>query len=130
MEYNWLLPITLLPGVALLVLSTVSISVALTRSISDLIERGGDKKVAEARIGQLGIINKALILLYLSIAFITLAGITGAQWRHFDLSPWSMPMILIGIAILFLAMIFLIIYSLRSVKIRKVQLENELKKRG
>ncbi len=129
MENNWLLPITLLPGIALLVLSTVTISVALTRSISELIERGGDEEVAKARIRQLGIINKALILLYLSIALITLSGIAGAQWSRLDLCAWSMPMILLGIALLFLATIFLILYSVRSVRIRKVQLENELKKR-
>jgi len=129
MENNWLLPITLLPGIALLVLSTVTISVSLTRDISDLIERGGNEKVSAARIAQLGLVNKALIFLYLSIALITLSGIAGAHWERFDLGRFSIPLVISGIALLFLAMILLIVYAFRSVYIRKAQLKNELKKK-
>ena len=129
MENNWLLPITLLPGIALLVLSTVTISVSLTRDISDLIERGGHEKVSAARIAQLGLINKALILLYLSIALITLSVIAGAYRERFELGRFTMPLVVSGIALLFLAMILLIVYAFRSVYIRKAQLKNELKKK-
>ncbi len=120
---------TLLPGIALLVLSTVTISVSLTRDISELIERGGNEKLATARISQLSLINKALILLYLCIALITLSGMAGATPLLLDFSHFGIPLLITGISSLFLAMILLILYAIRSVHIRKHQLNDELKKR-
>lgn len=94
MENNRIFPITLIPGIALLILSTVTISVALTRGISELIESNGSKAIVLSKIRQLGEINRALILLYGSVALLSISGISTAGFgspRGMALSRFFTP---------------------------------------
>jgi len=126
MENNWIFPITLIPGIALLILSTVTISVALTRDISELIERNGSKAIVLSKIRQLGVINRALILLYGSVALLTLSGISAAGFGLPRGMALSRFFTLAGILMLFAAMLFLVLYAIRSLRIRRAQLHEKL----
>ncbi len=126
MENNRIFPITLIPGIALLILSTVTISVALTRGISELIERNGSKAIVLSKIRQLGVINRALILLYGSVALLSISGISTAGFglsRGMALSRFFTPA---GILMLFAAMLFLVLYAIRSLRIRRPRLHEKL----
>jgi len=126
MENNWILPITLIPGIALLILSTVTISVALTRGISELIERNGSKAIVLSKIRQLGVINRALILLYVSVALLTISGISAAGFGIPEGMALSRLFTLAGIFMLFAAMLLLVLYAIRSLRIRRAQLHERL----
>ncbi len=123
-----ILPIILTPGIALLILSTVTISVALTRGISELIERNGSKAIVLSKMRQLGVLNRALILLYGSVALLTISGISTAGFglpRGVELNRFFT---LAGILMLFAAMLLLVLYAIRSLRIRRARLHEKLQK--
>ncbi len=76
----WLTPLLLVPGVALLVMSTSSRFAHVHSEIHDLANHKHEKdieKLAENLNKRSVIFNNALISLYLSITFLALAGLIG-----------------------------------------------------
>lgn len=65
MEFeNWVFPLTILPGIGLMIASTTSWSVALTNEINQLFERiECDREILGRKIRQLKLINNALVSL-------------------------------------------------------------------
>lgn len=125
---HWYVPITIVPGIGLLILSTSNLMVALSSEINELI---AEKKVQELiirrKLKQLKRLNSAMVFLYLSVASFVisglLAGISEASQTNFNASIYSA---IIGIICALVALILLIIYSSKAVRIRQDQFQNKL----
>lgn len=128
---NWIFPLTILPGIGLIIMSTTNWSVALTNEINRLLENMAcDQSILKRKVKQLGLINNALVALYCSAAMCTLGGFIGSLWTYSDIISSALLVTLVvavGIAALLAATTMLIIYAYRAVNIKRTQFEERLK---
>lgn len=123
---EWYFPITIIPGIALLILSTTSLIVGLNAELTQLAE---EKKrfeiIIDQKINQLKRISFALFWLYMGI-FLFLISSMGAALVENEIQ-WPKFILLVGVLSVTGAIILLLIFSIKSVRIRIAYLQ--LKKR-
>jgi hypothetical protein len=120
---EWYVPITILPGICLLILSTSNIMIDLSREIKSLItENENESLLIERKLQQLKLINSAMALLYLSVvSFVLSALFSGLKENAGWNSQVDIYVLFLGILIAVLALLSLMIYSFRAVKLRQDQ---------
>lgn len=120
---EWYIPITILPGICLLILSTSNIMIDLSREIKGLIsEKEQASLLIERKLKQLKLVNRAMALLYLSVGSFVISALLSGIKAHTD---WEFKadvyVLLIGILFSILALASLLLYSFRAVKLRQDQ---------
>lgn len=126
---KWFIPITLLPGVGLFLLSTSNLLIALTKNISELMKEGASERLIRVKLSQLSLISRAMIFFYISVGFLILGGLLGGLLTDSDQTHHIMLVLtLVGIVFLLIAAVLMIIYAYRAVGIRKWQLEEMLER--
>jgi hypothetical protein len=121
---EWYIPITILPGIGMLVLSTTSQMMTLSGEVNSLlIDRCSnfDHMIARKKIKQLGLLTRASTALYIASGLYVLSGIFGVLEV---LRVIANPILYLGTLFFFSALVFLIIYALRTVRIRELQFDN------
>ncbi len=122
---NWYLPITIVPGLGLLILSTSNLMVTLSNEINTMITSPVARAIIKRKLAQLKLINTALIFFYSSIAFLLISalinGISQTQGISLYISILAVSFALIGL-------IILVLYSFRAVGIRQEQFRNQIDK--
>ena len=121
---EWYLPITIIPGVGLLINSTTTQIMALSAEINNLVSKSCNDfqhNIADRKIKQLTLLTRANFFLYLSVAFYVFSGILGVVVE--STSNFSLPnlALYIGTLAIFAAIIQLNVYAFRAVKIRREQ---------
>ena len=119
---QWIIPITVLPGIALILLSTSNLLVSLNREISLLNQQ--KKKYGEIinlKIIQLKRLNWSLVLLYIGILFFLVSGVLGAILE--PETQYPVAGMIAGVMIFIPAIIILIIYGFKSIYIRQRHLK-------
>lgn len=127
---SWIFPLTILPGIGLIIASTTTIANGLIAEINHLLaENHCRRRLLERKIDQLSLLNWALVALYLSAASCTLGGFLGAIWLEGDSSSHAYVSWIagFGVGVLLLASILLIIYGIRAVRIKRHQFRDRLK---
>ena len=120
---NWYIPITIVQGIGLILMSTSQLLVALTNEIK---ERIHDPKTSKAlmnrKLLQLKKLSAAMVYLYISVACFIVSGLIMAinqtYGTHVNISIY---IAIAGIACALLGLVQLIIYSYRAVRIRQDQ---------
>ena len=75
---EWFFPMTLLPGVGLLIMSTSNLSMGLSAEITALLkESDSNPIIIKRKIKQLSRLNLSLTAFYVSSATLVIAGILG-----------------------------------------------------
>lgn len=118
---DWYIPITIVPGIGMFVLSTTSQMMSLSGEIGQLIKECKNDfqhHIADLKIKQLTRLTRAATLLYIAAALFVLSGIWGAVHQN---SEWSEWILFAGVALTFVALGFLIIYSYHTIIIRRKQ---------
>lgn len=119
-------PLTILPGIGLLIMSTTNWSVALVAEINALMKDDRcSKMIMRLKIAQLSLLNRALVMLYISASMCALGGFIGA-FIHHEFTYWITIMVGVGMAFLFTGTTMLIFYSLRAVSIKRKQFIDRL----
>lgn len=123
---QWYIPITIIPAVALLVLSTSNFIIALVGEIRELQSKSSsetNKTIIIKKISQLRILSNAIVSLYISIGLITVSAIILAWHGEQHETSQTIPMLLLGtgLIIMFIAITLLILYAVHAVKIRQEQ---------
>jgi len=124
---KWYLPITILPGLGMLILSTTSQMMALSSEISGLLQNkcsAFQHLISDKKLRQLGLLTRASVLLYLATGAYVLSGILGALFGDNSFLDLPSLTLYLGTVFIFMAIVFLIIYAFRAVAIRKLQFEN------
>lgn len=121
---EWYLPITIIPGIGVLIVSTTNQMIAVSEEIRDITASDCNsfkKNIASLKITQLGKLTLATFFLYISCAFYVLSGIFAAF-----LSMHFLPdfFLILGTVCLFIAIGFLIAYGFNLIQIRKKQFQN------
>ncbi len=120
----WYLPITIIPGIGMLIMSTAMQVTNLSQEIQQLVTQqcsDFQHQIASRKIKQLGLLTRAKALLYVATGCFVLSGILGVVFE--SNSYLSVPGIVlyVGALLIFLSITFLIIFSFRAIKIRKDQ---------
>ncbi len=124
---EWYLPITIIPGVGMLINSTTTQIMALSAEINKLVSNSCNDfqhSIADRKIKQLSLVTKANFFLYLSIAFYVFSGILGVVTETKSNLSFPNLALYIGTFSIFIALILLTLFSFRSVKIRQEQFEH------
>lgn len=120
---NWYLPITIVPGLSLLILSTSNLMVTLSNEISAMIEDSKEKIIITKKLAQLKLLNMAMVFFYISIAFLLISAVINGLY---NIEKKSL-LISVSAIILALTRLFcLVLYSFRAVSIRQNQFKNIL----
>ena len=125
---DWFIPITILPGIGMLVLSTTSQMMALSGEIERLLAAEKDDfqlHIIDLKIQQLARLTQASTLLYISAALYVLSGIAAAVLTIPEADKW---ILVFGVMVTFGALALLIIYSYKAINIRRAQHQNKLSK--
>ncbi|WP_405222721.1 hypothetical protein [Dokdonia sp. Asnod1-B02] len=120
---NWYLPITIVPGLGLLILSTSTLMVALSNEINQMIEQSKQKEMISHKLVQLKLLNTAMVFLYVAVAFLLISSVINGL---FDLERTSLYTSVFAIILTLIGILSLITYSFRAVRIRQQQFKNKL----
>lgn len=124
---DWYVPITIVPGIGLLLLSTSNLLIALSTEIKNLIERQNDlQTVLPRKLKQLRLLNNAMVFLYIAVASFVLSGLIAGLYESTHIMGTEIPIYftVAGILSALLALCILIVYSFKAVKIRQDQFDN------
>jgi protein-S-isoprenylcysteine O-methyltransferase Ste14 len=124
---NWYLPITIIPGLGMLILSTTSQMMNLSSEIGKLLSvkcSVYQHEISKRKIKQLGLLTRASALLYLATGCYVLSGILGVVFENTMMLDIPSIALYIGTIFIFIAITFLITYAFKAVKIRKDQFNN------
>lgn len=127
---EWYLPITILPGIGMLIMSTTTQMMAVSTEIGSYYRGSCDiftQKIAKRKISQLGLLTRASALLYIAAGSYVLSGILGAL-APVELNSTPNVILYIGTIAVFSALILLTIYATKAVNLRKFQFENNQEK--
>lgn len=120
---NWYLPITLVPGIGLLILSTSNLMLNLSNEISILINsEKSENTIITRKITQLKRLNMSMVFLYIAIACLVTSGLIGGVSMSMDIkNDLTIYIAIVGIVIILSALFLLIVYSFKAVGIRQDQ---------
>lgn len=121
---NWYVPITIVPGIGLLLMSTSTLLGALSTEIKNLIEDHIDyEALLQRKLAQLKLVNYAMVFLYVSVACFVLSGLIAGLYESTHTMNDDVPIYfsVIGILSCLTALLLLILFSLRAVKIKQDQ---------
>ncbi|MBO6605820.1 hypothetical protein [Psychroserpens sp.] len=124
---EWYLPITILPALGMLILSTTSQMMTLSNEINGLLQQkctDFQHLISSKKLKQLGLLTRAGTLLYLASGIYVLSGILGALLETNSFFDVPSLLLYMGTIFLFIAFIILIIYAFRTVRIRQLQFDN------
>lgn len=128
---NWYIPITIIPGIGLLILSTSNLMVTLSSEINTLIHSTDENDaIINRKLVQLKLLNRAMVLFYIAIScLVTSALIGGISVKLETESTIGLYIIILGIIMLLLGLFWLIKYSYRAVSIRQDQFKIKFNKK-
>jgi hypothetical protein len=118
---QWYIPITIIPGIGLIIMSTSNLLIALTNEVTALNrKREVFHEIIELKIAQLKRLNLAMVSLYLGILCFLLSGLLVVL-----IDPLGILIRIImisGVACSMVAIVYLISFGFRSVRIRQKHL--------
>ena len=121
---EWYIPITILPGIGMLIMSTTSQMMALSTEIGNyLASRCSpfEHKISDMKIKQLRRLTWSASLLYSSAACFVLSGIIGALLNESITMGWTAAVSLFGVVLVLAALTILINYGFHTIRIRTLQ---------
>jgi hypothetical protein len=128
--YEWYVPITILPGIGLLIISTSSLLVNLNNEISTLLhsDKEDDIVLSQKKLKQLNLLNLSMVGFYIGSATFVNSGILmilakALTWCR----DTSLIFIVVGIVAVLVSLCMLILFSFRAVRIRNEQHQDKIK---
>ena len=124
---NWILPLTILPSVGLLILSTTNLSVALSGELDRMLHQVDSvQEIIQKKLHQLKLLSWALTTLYICASLLALDGLIGAIMQY-ELAGkvnvfWT-ALFAFAIICLFTATTLLILFAFRAIDIKQQQFE-------
>ncbi|MDR9366053.1 MAG: hypothetical protein RI575_11980 [Balneolaceae bacterium] len=123
---TWYLPITILPGIGLLIISTSTLIVSLNEELERLLtEANINERLIHQKLSQMKLLTYSMTGFYISIALMVLSGLV--SFSSVSLGIGS-AILISGVFFIFLSLIILVVYSVRAVKIRHLHFDECLKK--
>lgn len=118
---DWYIPISLLPGIALIILSTSNFIVAVNKEVQHLkMMKEKYNGIIMLKTKQLKRLSYSITQMYISVLLFTVAGLISSLFQSQTLLYGLM---ILGICVFTMALILLIIYAIKAIKIRDTHLK-------
>ena len=115
---QWIIPITVLPGIALIVMSTSNILLSLNNEVTMLNkEKEKYSDIIRLKLIQMRRLNWSLVLLNIGILIFLVSGVLGAITNPENI--YTVFSMVAGVLVLIMAIVLLIIFGFKSINIRK-----------
>ena len=127
----WYLPITIIPGIGLLILSTSNLIISLNEELERLLKDADEfQLLIDRKLSQMKLLTYSLAGLYLSTALLVLSGLLSFSKRYEEgiFSSSASVSLITGVTLIFISLIILILYSVRAVTIRRAHFDECLMK--
>lgn len=124
---EWYLPLTLISGGGLIIMSSASQTISLNAEIERLATDKDFSDIVDRKVKQLKRLTLAMSLLYCSMLLIIVSALINAVEVEV-LNTFSFYVLMGGIFCLLFAIVFLVIYSVISVQVRQKQVQIAIKK--
>lgn len=119
---EWYLPITIIPGIGLLLLSTSNLLVNLNSEINTLSLDPLKKEITHRKIKQLKRLNYVMVFFYVTVSLLVIAGLLESISTQINLQlNIGICVTTLGIVFFLIGLLNLVIYSLKAIKIRQDQ---------
>ncbi len=116
---EWYLPMTIIPGVGLIILSTSNIMLTLNKEITELIAaKSIDCEVVRAKLVQLKRLSISIVFQYIAVFLFLLAGVITAVFSNSELL--SKGFLIFGVLSLCTSIAILLVYSIKAISIRQI----------
>lgn len=117
---QWYIPITILPGISLLILSTSNLLLDINQEIKELKSSEEDcQNIIQMKLLQLKRLSWAISGLYVTVLFLTFSGLAASvQQIGLRVDKISLVFLIAGIVVMVAVIILLIVYAIRAVSIR------------
>ena len=117
---EWYIPMTIIPGIGLIILSTSNIMLALNNEISNLEDRPSrNSEIIKSKLSQLKSLSISIVFQYLGVLFFLLSGIVASVLKT-DFIPHIL--LFVGVGVISISIVLLLFYSIKSVSIRQKHL--------
>jgi len=118
---EWYIPITILPGIGFLILSSSNFIISLNEEIKELeLEKEKYRPIILKKLVQLSRLNYSLIAQYIASFFLVLGGIGSELFNNVSMVKY---IVFSGILSLSFSIALMIIYSIQSLHIRQEHLK-------
>lgn len=121
----WYLPITILPGLGMLIFSTPSQMMTISTEVGEILSTkcsAFQHNIADMKIKQIQRLTYASTLLYFAAGAYVLSGIVGALVPSYTAAAHIT--LVTGTVALLIALCLLVLYSFRTIRIRKLQFDH------
>lgn len=119
---EWYLPMTIIPGIGLLILSTSNIMLALNIEINELeMEPAPNLDIIRSKLAQLKRLSVSIVFLYVGVLLFLLAGVLKSI--NDQATELFTGFLLTGVLSVIISIIFLLIHSVKAVRIRQRHLK-------
>jgi hypothetical protein len=119
---KWYLPITILPGIGLIIISASNLVISLNEEMEDLLKEAVSfEPLINKKLKQMRLLTMSLAGFYISTALMVLSGLVSLAQnytRKFS-EYWGLAILLLGVVLIFASLLILIIYSVKAVSIRQ-----------
>ena len=125
---KWILPLTLIPGIGLFIMSTVNQTNHLSNEINQLIhvKDNCSESIVRMKLKQLKRLNHSLNCFYISAMLLVITGVLGGA---FELSETvSQILLVLASFILCFPMFLLTLFAFQKTKIKQMQFETQIYK--
>ncbi|MEP3837767.1 MAG: hypothetical protein ABJM36_08970 [Algibacter sp.] len=120
---NWYLPITIVPGLGLLILSTSNLMVTLSNEINAMIVNSKKKTIITKKLKQLKLLNMAMVFFYVAVALLLISAVLNGLYT---VDKISLYISVLAIIFALIGLFSLVIFSFRAVSIRQNQFKNSV----
>jgi predicted ferric reductase len=120
---NWYLPITIVPGLGLLILSTSNLMVTLSHEISAMLDAAKEKTIIARKLKQLKLLNMAMVFFYVAVALLLISAVCNGLYA---IDKVSLYISVLAIVFALMGLFALVTFSFRAVSIRQSQFNNNL----
>jgi hypothetical protein len=118
---TWYLPITILPGIGLLIISTSSLIVSLNNELERLLEEAKTNELLiQKKLSQMRLLTYSMSGFYVSTAMMVFSGLISFASESTGIGSF---ILMGGVALIFISLVILTAYSVRAVKIRQIHFE-------
>ncbi len=118
---QWYLPMTIIPGIGLIILSTSNLMLNLNSEISQLKHEGEHvKNIISLKLGQLKTLSWSIVFQYLGVILFLFSGLLMSMFAQ---APLAKGLLVAGVSVVSISIFLLLIYSIKAVSIRQKHLE-------
>jgi len=130
---EWYIPITILPGIGVLLMSSATLTVAMYSDIKGLMDQQHiNHDFLKSKVAQLNLLSSAMVGFYIACALMVLAGLaSGFNLPHTTMwESLTRVLMLVGVIATTISLFLLVLYSIKAVRMRRQQFVERLEGKG